>query len=66
MEIDFVVLWVDGNDKEWLNQKRAYLPGCAGNADLGVNRYRDWDNMQYWFRAVEKYAPWVRKIHFVI
>ena len=21
--------------------------------------------MPYWFRAVEKFAPWVRKIHFV-
>ena len=20
-------------------------------------RFRDWDNMQYWFRAVEKFAP---------
>lgn len=28
-------------------------------------RYRDWQNLKYWFRAVEKYAPWVRKIHFV-
>jgi hypothetical protein len=30
-----------------------------------INRYRDWDNLQYWFRGVEKYAPWVRKIHLV-
>ena len=28
-------------------------------------RYRDWDNLQYWFRCVEKYCPWVRKIHIV-
>ena len=28
-------------------------------------RYRDWDNLQFWFRGVEKFAPWVNKIHFV-
>ena len=28
-------------------------------------RYRDWDTLKYWFRGVEKYAPWVNKIHFV-
>ena len=35
------------------------------NADNRNVRFRDWDNMQYWFRAVEKFAPWVNKIHFV-
>ena len=28
-------------------------------------RYYSWDNLQYWFRGVEKFAPWVNKIHFV-
>ena len=28
-------------------------------------RYRDWDLLKFWFRGVEKFAPWVRKIHFV-
>lgn len=31
----------------------------------GNERYRDWGILNFWFRAVEKYAPWVRKIHFV-
>ncbi len=31
----------------------------------GAERYRDWGILRYWFRAVEKYAPWVRKIHFI-
>ena len=34
------------------------------NADDRKERYRDWDNLRYWFRGMEKYAPWVRKIHF--
>jgi len=62
-DIDFVLLWVDGNDKNWHLEKSKYAPGY--NADVSAVRYRDWDNLQYWFRGVEKYAPWVRKIHFI-
>ena len=61
--IDFVVLWVDGNDPEWLAKKAEYSPAATSDASPG--RYRDWDNLRYWFRAVAKYAPWVRRIHFV-
>lgn len=61
--IDFVVTWVDGNDPVWQVEKAKYSPNK--NADNRNVRFRDWDNMQYWFRAVEKFAPWVNKIHFV-
>lgn len=67
-EIDFVIAWVDGNDPEWQKQKRKYLAEFLGDEsiiDQGDYRYRDWDILHYWFRAVEAYAPWVRKIHFV-
>lgn len=61
--IDFVIIWVDGNDPEWQKEKKKY------NEDIRYNinnvRYRDMDNLQYWFRGVEKFAPWVNKIHFV-
>lgn len=62
--IDFVIIWVDGNDPQWRQVKSQYVPKAAGEDDQEV-RYRDWENLQYWFRAVEKYTPWVRKIHFV-
>ncbi len=64
MDIDFVVLWVDGNDPEWQKEKAKYQ-GKSLNDSNSSNRYRDWGLMPYWFRAVEKFAPWVRKIHFV-
>lgn len=60
--IDFVITWVDGNDPAWQQDKAKY---SAVGADVRANRYRDWDQLQYWFRAVEQYAPWVNKIHFV-
>jgi len=62
-KIDFVIPWVDGSDPQWLALKGQYEQ--YSDADAGINRYRDWDNLQYWFRGVEKYAPWVNKIFFV-
>jgi hypothetical protein len=62
-EIDFVITWVDGSDEEWLAEKRRWSP--ENGEDDRKERYRDWGLLKYWFRGVEKYAPWVRKIHFV-
>lgn len=63
-KIDFVILWVDGNDKKWQREKNKY---SLDNEDItnDLIRYRDYDLLKYWFRGVEKYTPWVNKIHFV-
>lgn len=63
-DIDFVMIWVDGNDPEWRKSKARYS-GKEEQFNLNDVRYRDWDTLHYWFRAVEKFAPWVRKVHFV-
>lgn len=66
--IDFVITWVDGSDPAWQAQKAQYSApkkAAAPKGDSRNTRYRDWDNLQYWFRAVEKFAPWVNRIHFV-
>lgn len=62
-EIDFVVTWVNGTDPDWRAQKAQY--SGEGLVDDSDERYRDWGLFQYWFRGVEKFAPWVRKIHLV-
>ncbi len=62
--IDFVMIWVDGSDKAWRAEKSRYDGSGPETSDSEV-RFRDWDNLQYWFRGVEKFAPWVNKIHFV-
>ena len=64
MNIDFVILWVDGNDPAWLSEKQKYQ-GSVENESNSVNRYRDWGLLPYWFRAVEQFSPWVHKIFFV-
>ncbi len=62
--IDFVVPWVDDTDPVWRAKKAKYtgLEMSEGNSDA---RYRDWDTLKYWFRGVEKFAPWVRYVYFV-
>ena len=60
MEFDFVMPWVDGGDPKWVEIRNLYSDKPVSEA-----QYRDWDILKYWFRAVEKYAPWVHKIHFV-
>ena len=61
--IDIVIPWVDGADPAWLAEKAKYQPDSK--SDVGVNRYRDWGTMKYWFRGIEKFAPWINKIHFI-
>ena len=63
-KIDFVILWVDDKDKKWQKEKELYS-GKINNDTNSKNRFRDWDNLKYWFRGVEKYASWVNKIYFI-
>lgn len=59
--IDAVVLWVDNNDPKWQEDAIKYDPNFLDTPQ----RFRDWGTLKYWFRAIEKNAPWIRKIHFV-
>jgi len=61
--IDFVIIWVDGNDVNWQKEKKKF--SHSDDSDSRDIRFRDWDNLKYWFRGVEKFAPWVHKIYFV-
>lgn len=62
-KIDFVIPWVNGADTAWLEKKSKYDNNTDG--DTKINRYRDWETLKYWFRGVEKFAPWVNKIYFI-
>ena len=64
-KIDFVILWVDGNDKKWQKEKNIYKPKLQNDENNNTIRFRDWDNLVYWFRMVEENASWVNKIYFI-
>lgn len=48
-EIDFVILWVDGNDPAW--REEFVRTRQAENDDASEIRYRDWRNLHYWFEV---------------
>ncbi len=62
MDIDFVVTWLDSNDPAWQKQYELYK---EAKGDKGKGRFRDMNLFQYWFRTVEKYAPWVNKVFLI-
>jgi hypothetical protein len=64
-KIDFVIPWVDGNDEIWKSEKNKYIKKQTLNSDCSEKRFRDWENLRYWFRGVEKFAPWVNKVYFI-
>lgn len=61
--VDFVLPWVDGSDKKWLDEKNRY--SIPRGDDGSIARYRDYGLLRYWFRGIEEFAPWVHKIFFV-
>ncbi|MDR0796471.1 MAG: stealth family protein [Tannerella sp.] len=64
--IDFVITWVDMNDPKW-GESFAKYANKIDNAknEISKARFRDFGLLKYWFRGVEKFTPWVRKIHLV-
>lgn len=66
MEIDFVVTWVDMDDPTWKTDFAKHS-GKIDNLknEMTEARFRDHGLLRYWFRGLEKFAPWVRKVHFV-
>lgn len=65
-DIDFVIPWVDGSDPQWIAEFNKYAPKEKRlDIDSSEKRYRDYGLLRYWFRGVEKFAPWVRKVHFI-
>ena len=66
-KVDFVVTWVNNADKKWLKKKNQYAKSIDKEDQLTTQRsYRDWGTFKYWFRGVEKFAPWVNKIYLVV
>ena len=62
--IDVIIMWLDGNDPEWLLEKNKYADKDV-SAGSDENRFRSWDNLKYVFRGIEKNMPWVRTVHLV-
>lgn len=64
-KIDFVITWVDGNDPVWRKDYEYYSEIEGRDVDKSPVRFRDWGTLRYWFRGVDKFAPWVNNVFFV-
>ena len=71
-KIDFVQTWVDCNDPDWKARKESawqqLYPGKKPLTKATANdasRYREMGMFEFWFRGVEKFAPWVNKIYLI-
>ena len=62
-KIDVAIPWVDGNDPEWQKLKDQYSE--VKSADKSDSRYRDWDNLIFLFRGIEKFWPWVNRVFLI-
>jgi hypothetical protein len=62
--MDFVLLWVDDKDPHWRADYEKYSLIEIG--EKRECRFRDWENLHYWFRGVENFAPWVDRIFLIL
>lgn len=61
--VDIVIPWVDGSDPAWQAERGKYRP--SAQSDNSDARFREWGLFQHWFRSIDAYAPWVRKVHLI-
>lgn len=64
--IDVVIPWVDGSDKGWQDQRNQYISEIQyPEVSTAGYRFRSWDNLQYIFRGIEKFMPWVNRVFLI-
>jgi len=64
--IDAVYAWVDGRDPAFQEQLGRYRARTDGdNHGRGAARFHDNGELRFSLRALELFAPWIRKVHIV-
>ena len=63
--IDVVIPWVDGSDPKWLEEKNKYVNKKYAEVATANYRFQSWDNLQYIFRGIENFMPWVNKVFLI-
>lgn len=67
-QIDIILPFYNDSDKYWKTILYDYMNKEHSNDRqvIGEERYRDWENLKYWFRAIEKNCKWVNKVFLVV
>ena len=64
-EIDVVITWVDDTDPKWINEKNKYSKNITNSESANDARFRDWNQLKYVLRSIEKNMPWVHIIYLI-
>ncbi len=65
-KIDIVIPWVDGSDPAWVQEMQFWAAKqSVCKFEKSNVRFQSWDNLVYWFRAIEECMPWINCIFFV-
>ena len=65
-QVDFVFPYVTMDDPDWQVLYKKYYPSGADEASKGIQRFRDYGTLKYLFRGIEKYLPWINKVHMIV
>ena len=72
-KIDLIFPYVDNNDPEWqklYNENVVKHTSDEGKEwyanSVGAIRFSQNDMLKYLFRGIEKYAPWVNRVHMIV
>ncbi|MFG2196343.1 stealth conserved region 3 domain-containing protein [Streptomyces sp. NPDC048639] len=63
--VDAVYTWVDGADPAWLGRRARFTDRAYHDEAANAARYANRDELRYSLRALETYAPWVRRVYLV-
>ena len=64
--IDFVLPWVNPNDNKWAKQYVEYSVINNRSVRITGSRWRDWELLNYIFRGIEKYMPWINNVYLIL
>lgn len=67
--IDFVFPYVTSDDLTWQEAYKAALikNGADENSwQAGIERFRDSGTFKYFFRALDKFCPWIHQVHMIV
>ena len=67
-QIDIVIPFYNDSDEVWKNVLYDYMAKerTDDRQVTGEERYRDWENLKYWFRCIEENCKWVNKVFLIV
>lgn len=65
-KIDYVFPYVTINDINWKNLYKTFFSLNNSQFESGIQRFRDNGLLKYLFRSLEKFLPWINKVHMIV